>query len=346
MKKETKNLLTVLGFAVTAAALTIIGRKSFKKELENLAIARKEEDDKISELGVSPERMRSQVLESDNPVDNNFVKAMFVGIESNPDWDDEVINPDAVLNSETLVHITEARGQYGERFLDFLLEIPEYFSKTGSYNDLKIGDYFTAMRQLKDYLWSRVIVFSPEPKFGMGAYIAFSYMSPVSNEKMTDFVEIPRRIWSNWAKDGHDGLTEFYEDVGTSGLQAIIKKGGEELLSKVSRLFDEKVAERFPDTEASPNYKFEDIRLMYRISFKEAESDERPIGITIKTGLQSLEYILKEFAVCKNGLRKTVKYSHFMFHAPNDEGKFDSLTRYYVADSKRRIVPDYYNYPE
>ena len=35
-----------------------------------------------------------------------------------------------------------------------------------------------------------------------------------------------------------------------------------------------------------------------------------------------------------------------MFHAPSENGEFDSLTRYYTTDENNKVVFDSYAYPE
>ena len=216
--------------ALAGLALYKLLENSYKKELKTLVEAKEQENKDIESLGVSSERMRSQVFDCEREVDRNIVKAMYVGIEAkiekNPDYAD-LVDIDKVLASQNIVHVTEERGYKGLKYLTLLLEIPDNaMEKKGNFAIPRIGDYYVAMKQLKEHLWSREVVYCKEPIGRMTAFLAYSYTDPKKegNENVTTTVEIPRSIWSRW-EDEHDGLVEFYEDVCKNGLSAIKKKG-------------------------------------------------------------------------------------------------------------------------
>lgn len=358
MEKET-NKKTFVSVGKWGKALAIAGavagivwylKNSYKKELKNLSETKKEEDKKIESLGVSPERMRDQVYDCEREVDRNMVKAIYVGIESNPDWNEDVIDIDKVLPSQTIVHITEEKGRNnGLKYLNFLLEIPDNsVEKKGSFAVPRIGDYYIAMRQLKEHLWSREVAYCKEPAGRMTIYLAYSYRMPKKDEEggyevVTETVEIPRSIWSRW-EDEHDGLIEFYEDVRENGMAAIKKKG---ILEEFQDVLTNDFVAKNPDANPSEfAIHYEDFILIYKISFKEARYDG-DTGISVKTALDCLKYISEEFVVTRKATEKGgVKYDRFMFHAPSENGEFDSLTRYYTTDENNKVVFDSYAYPE
>lgn len=335
-----------------AIALAWLLRNSYKKELKALSEAKEEENKEIESLGVSSERMRNQVYDCEREVDRNMVKATYVGIESNPEWNPDVINIDKVLGSQSIVHITEEKGGYrGQKYLIFLLEIPEdAVGKKGSFNRPRIGDYYIAMKQLKEHLWGREVAYLRDPIGKMTVYLAYSYKNPDTEEGdyslVTENVEIPRSIWSHW-EDEHDGLVEFYEDLRNNGMEAIKKKG---LIDEFQDILTNDFLSKNPDLNPSDYaIHYEDFILMYKIGFKEAESrEDRDNGISVKTALACLKYMAEEFAVTRRGTtdKGGVKYDRFMFHAPNENGVFDSLTRYYTTNEDRKVIFDTYSYPD
>ena len=356
MEKGTTNKNTFV--SVGKWSLGILGaylvyrvlKNSYKKELKSLSEAKEEENKEIESLGVSSERMRTQVYDCEREVDRNMVKAMYVAVEAQAkteDYIEKMINIDEVLSSQTIVHITEERGYKGLRYLTFLLEIPDNsVEKKGSFAVPRIGDYYVAMKQLKEYLWTKKVVYCKEPMGRMTISLAYSYRDPKAGEGdhslVTENVEIPRSIWSRW-EDEHDGLVEFYEDVRENGLNAIKKKG---VLEEFQDLLTNDFLAKNPDLNpAEFAVHYEDFILMYKISFKEARTKD-DFGINVKTALDCLKYISEDFIVTRKGTEKGgVKYDRFMFHAPSDNGAFDSLMRYYTTDKNNRVVFDSYAYP-
>jgi hypothetical protein len=348
MKTNKKTFVGILaGIALTTVAALAI-RRATRREEKRLVEMKKQEDRDIESLGVSPERMRAQVIECERKADKNMVKAMFVGIESNPEWDKDVIDVDKALRSKAMLHIIEDTGNRGIKYLNFLFEIPD-LSGTKGYNDPRIGDYYVSMKQLKEYLWSRVVTYCKEPRGYMAVYLAYSYKNP--NKKsdndhslISEVVEIPRSVWSKWA-DEHDGVYEFFTDAEENGILPACQK--KRVWEEVCEVLTNDIVSKNPDIETldtiSPRP--EELRLMYKISFREAER-AGDFGIDVKTALNCLKYVYEEFSVTRKGSEKGgVGYDNFMFHAPNDEGVFDSLTRYYTAKGGE-VVHDSYSYPE
>ena len=348
MKANKKTFVGILaGLALTTVAAIAIKRAT-RREEKRLVEMKKQEDQDIKDLGVSPERMRSQVIECEREADKNMVKAMFVGIESNPDWDKDVIDIDRALSSKSMLHITEDTGNRGIKYLNFLFEIPD-LSGTKGYNDPRIGDYYVSMKQLKEYLWSRVVTYCKEPRGYMAVYLAYSYKNPnKKSEKdhslISEVLEIPRSVWSKWA-DEHDGVVEFFNDAEENGILPACQK--KHVWEEVCDVLTKDIISKNPDIEnldtISPRP--EELRLMYKISFREAER-AGDFGIDVKTALNCLKYIYEDFSVTRKDSEKGgVRFDNFMFHAPNDEGTFDSLTRYYTTKNGE-VVHDSYSYPD
>jgi len=347
--KANKKTIAGMILAGAAAVYGIIKlvAKATKKEEARLVEERKKEDQKIEALGVSPERMRAQVAECEREADRNMVKAMYVGIESNlPDGDKNVIDIDAALRSKSLLHITEDRGKWGNKYLNFLFEIPD-LSGTLGYNDPRLGDYFVAMKQLKDDLWSNIVRYCNEPRGYMAVYLAYSYKNPRKSEKdyplVSEVLEIPEAVWSKW-RDEHDGVIEFFNDAEKNGLLPVCQKRG--VWEIIDELLTADIASKNPGVELSTiSPRPEELRLMYKISFREALRDG-DYGVDVQTALNCLNHIYDEFSVTRKGSSKGgVVYNRFMFHAPNDDGIFDSLTRYYTTKGGN-VVHDSYSYPE
>ena len=116
--------------ALAGWALYKLLKNSYKNELETLVEAKEQENKKIESLGVSPERMRSQVFDCEREADRNMVKAIYVGmeakVEKNSDYT-ELIDLDGVLSSKAIVRVLEERGGYKgmTKYLIFLFEIPD-----------------------------------------------------------------------------------------------------------------------------------------------------------------------------------------------------------------------------
>jgi hypothetical protein len=354
MEKGTnKNTFVSVGkyalLGIGVALLWKFVQNSYKKELKGLSEKKEKEDKDIESLGVSPERMRDQVYDCEREVDRNMVKAIYVGmeakVEKNSDYS-EMIDLDRVLSSQAIVHVTEERGGYkGMKYLIFLFEIPDSaLEKKGNFTVPRIGDYYVSLRELKDHLCSREVVYFKEPIGKMTAYLAYSYKDPKEGDgNVTTTVEIPRSIWSRW-EDEHDGLVEFYEDVRKNGLNAIKKKG---ILDEFQDFLTNDFLAKNPDSDPSEfAIHYEDFILAFKIGFREARTEEEN-GITVKTALDCIRHISEDFEVIRKGSDKGgVKYDRFLFHAPNENGIFDSLTRYYTTGKGGKIIFDSYSYPE
>lgn len=327
-------------------------KNSYKKELKTLSDAKEQENKEIESLGVSSERMRAQVYDCEREVDRNMVKAMYVAVEAQAKtsgYIEEMINIDEVLSSQTIIHVTEEKGYKDLKYLTFLLEIPENsVEKKGSFTIPKIGDYYFAMNQLKDILWREYAVSLKEPIKKKTIYLVYSHRDPKAGEgdydMVTESVEIPESIWARW-QDEHPGPGEFYRDVRENGLNAIKKKGA---LEEFQDLLTNDFLAKNPDCNPSEfAVHYNDLILMYKISFREARDKGDYFGINVKAALDCLKYISEKFEVTRKGTKNGgIKYDRIMFHAPNDNGAFDSLMRFYMTDKNNRVVFDTYAWSE
>ena len=378
-QKSTSNKTLVTAGIVGIAAAAVCGIVALivgKRETKKLSEAKAAEDETAVALGLSPKRFREQVLESDNEEDRNVVKATFVAIESSPNWDPEVLNVDKALEAPALLHVLEGWGRgsddRGRRVISLLFEIPDYSKDRGQYNLLRVGDYFSALKSLMDYIYRSIMKgFCRTPNGEKVIYLAYSFVNPMCKSDddndaiISEYVEVPRNIYSAWAQD-HDGLVEFNEDCENHpdprGGQNIIKVFEEKKMSdQLVQLLGNDIKRKYPEINLSeiggvePDF----VQLMYRMDFVEERTEgngEYCVGMSIKTLRDSLRYIHDEFIIARRGrdeketenLRKKhgTKYTNFLFHAPNANGEFDSLTRYYMADGKRNIVSQTYAFPK
>lgn len=344
MKSKQK---TFVGTILSVAALIaggILVRRAVKREEKRLYAEEKKQNSEIESLGVPAERMRSQVIECEREADRNMVKALYVGIESSPEWEEGIIDTTKCLEAEAMVHVTEETGYNGIKYLAFLFEIPDLSNSKG-YNNPRIGDYYTAMRQLKEYLWSKVVVYCKEPIGRMSVYVAYSYMDPREGlsepTKISEVLEVPKSVWSKWA-DEHDGAVEFYMDASKRSVVDACKDKG--VWGELAAAIAADIEKKNPNSELSVTPFMEEVRLMYKISFREA-TRSGDFGIDVKSALIALKYITDDFSVNRKGSDKTgYVYEQIMFHAPNEDGEFDSLTRFY-ANKGGKIVHDTYSYP-
>ena len=337
--------------ALAGWALYKLLKNSYKNELETLVEAKEQENKKIESLGVSPERMRSQVFDCEREADRNMVKAIYVGmeakVEKNSDYT-ELIDLDGVLSSKAIVRVLEERGGYKgmTKYLIFLFEIPDSaLEKRGNFTTPRIGDYYVLLEQLTSHLCSREVVYFSEPIRKMTVYLAYSYNdSKEGDEKVTTTVEVPKSIWSRWKEGRRDGLVKFYEDVRKNKLTAIKKKG---VFNEFQELLTNDFLAKNPDSDPSEfAAHYEDLILAYKIGFIEARTEEEN-GITVKTALDCIKHISKNFKVVRNGFEDDgVKYDRFLFQAPNENGIFESLLRYYTTGKGGKIIFDSYDYPE
>ena len=339
--KNTKTGIIGLISGAAALALALWFKRNYKKEQEKLVAEKKAEDNSIRALGISPERMREEVLECKVEEDRNLVKALYVAVDSNPDFDKNVVSAEEYMKKD-IIHVTEDCDTHGNKYLTFLFEIPDYARERGNYNELRIGDYFRGMSEMAEHVWGRIIKYCPKPQTRMSVFLGYSYKDPFFNkekieedkEYISELVEVPRNVWEKWETDAHDGLIEFYEDCYDRGDKA--KAAVNDLIEKV--VF-EKYSGVASELKEPINPRYEDVRLMYRVSFRE-RSDTYPYGVTLESGIETLKWLLSSFKVCKKGKEEKTEalYDNIMFHAPNYGGEFDSLTRYYTTDERTHDV--------
>ncbi len=348
MKKADERFALTAALVGLGIAAVVWFKVNIKKEKQKLVEVQQAENKTITDLGISPKKLREEVLECNTEEDRNLVKALYVAVESNPDFDKDVVNIDQCLKKD-IIHVTEDMDSRGNKFLTFLFEIPNYARQRGNYNELRIGNFFRGMSEMTEHVWSNIIRYCPKPQTRMSVFLAYSHKDPFFNketiaedkEYISELVEVPRSVWEKWETETHDGLIEFYEACYDRTDKA--KEAVDELISKT---VSDKYAERVSELTEPINPRFEDVRLMYRVSFKE-RSDDYPFGVTLDTGIKTIKWLLDEFRISKKGKEESAKplYDNIMFHAPNYGGKFDSLTRYYCTDENtHKVIVDCYGY--
>ena len=274
--------------AIAAAGLTFfLVKRSVKKEVAKIKAAEEQQDRDIEKLGVPAARMRGQVLETGNEADRNMVKAVYICINDNPDnWAEDIINVDKALATNSLLHITEEKRARGGKNLQLLFEIPDLSG--GDRNDPKIGDFYTSFKQLKEWLWSNVVLYDRDLYGNMAVFMAYSIKNPrrvseTDPEFISEVLELPKSIWSKWEGE-HDGIVEFFNDAEENGLYDVCQEKG--VWEIVNDILTNDILQKNPEiTDLSVIApKFEELRLMYKISIRESENADDH-GLTVKGAL-------------------------------------------------------------
>lgn len=305
MKKLTK-----ISCAVVTSALAFVAYKSYKnwkkrKEREEEVESKRKEE--LDSMGVSVEKLDKEIdIDED---ENNLVKGLYVGVRFNPEWDLDIIDVDTCLEKSNIIHLM----QFNKGHLSFVFEIPEIKNNTP-----KIGDYITKFSSTANKLWEDIVKYSPKPKTSLLGYFIVSYKEKDSDETKYGYLRIPESLYSPFADDKHDGLTEYIHRLRT----------GQEQKSTVLD------GVNFGDTGVV-EMKAIDVQLFFQIEFP--IQTKNSYGINLMSGMKCLRYLTENVTVKgKNG--REVEYRNIFFHAPNPIDKEWDFMYYYDTDSNNNVI--------
>ena len=277
--------------------------------------------------------------------------------------DDYFVDEDVEMRRK-IIHVTEEVIK-GNRHLKFLLGIPEY--SNGNFNKFRIQDILNALSNAGDYIFSKILKTGVVPDLKWKKAVAvleyeYSCTDPEDTTRRIQFWEVPGWLLNKMYDDPGDKhnkavkLTEDFAD--REGRAEIEKKIGEDIKSLLlaNALKTESKEAKGEVDEKSISFKsIRDITLMYSMIFQEENFMTGDAGLISTTkALESIEYLLgKEQAekACTFKLEKREEtgrrvslgevlpktlshtYERVIFHAPNKDGEFDSLARYYATDT-------------
>ena len=277
--------------------------------------------------------------------------------------DDYFVDAEDVEKRRKIIHVTEEVIK-GNRHLKFLLGIPEY--SNGNFNKFRIQDILNTLSNAGDYIFSKILKTGVVPDLKWKKAVAileyeYSCTDPSDTTRRIQFWEVPGWLLNKMYDDPgdkHNKAVKLSEDFADrDGRAEIEKKIGEDLKSLLianAQKTEAMEANGEVDTNSISFKSIRDITLMYSMVFQEENfmtGDACLISIT--KALESIEYLLgkeQEEKACTFKLEKREEtgrkisvgevlpktlshtYERVIFHAPNKEGRFDSLARYYATD--------------
>ena len=315
---------------LAGAALIVVARKLYKSIERNLDEEKKAQDEEIESLGVSAKKLNEELDSFED--ENNMVKSLAVGTMFNPNWDFDYVNPDLALDADYLISVMQEKHVLkdgkAEDSLVFYFDIPEYTGN--SYRDLKIGDFLSSYSNAAKIIEQEIVKMCRAWKSFIGL-ITVTYQDPKDpNEEISERVEInDPTIYEELADGRHDGLASFYEGIRNKTLPDSVN---EKLTAWVNQ--------RWPN--ALENFRIIEISLAYKIAFR--IQTENMCGITFKSALETLKYLVEEFKIKKN-LNYTsyrisndsspkFQYKNIIFCAIGDSGKHELTSYYHIKKGK------------
>ena len=347
MKKTSK----VWGAVALSLAAIYVFYKKCKKEVKKLEEAEKKTQEELKDLGVSVSKLEKEMIPGID--DDNLVKAMYISMEFG-DGDTDIFDPDEGINSYKVIHVRQSTDTRTKRQrLDFMLEIPfEYLEETqGNFNCPRLPDFIRCSKEASRYLSDNFVnngvkleQFKEHPKTGLEGYYIFEYRYADMTEDQQSYfapVKIPDYFYSRYAKNGHNGLTDYIKHLKQEGTSK------DELHEIVSYLF------YCSNGREISKICIVDAVLYFNISFG-IQNTFNPIGINLKTGLECLDWLYDKFRVKRNkdSENEGFKYEHILFHAPDESSKYKdwSILWYYTTDdpinrgANRRVISEDYIY--
>lgn len=340
--------LKILGSLSAILLIIYVFYKNCKKEVKKLEEAEKKTNAELKELGIPVKKLEKEMIPGLD--DDNLVKTMFISMEFSDKIDSSFIDPDKAIDSEKVIHVRQTTDTKTKRQrLNFTLEIPtDYISSTkGNYNSPRLPDFIRCSKDAALYMSDNFVKFAERPRTSLEGYFVFEYRyaDMPEDEFYYTSARIPECFYSRFAKDGHDGLSEYIEYLNTS-------RGGtkEEVQEITSYLFCN------TGSREIGKINLVDAILYFNISF-EIQDNIEPTGINLKTGLDCLNWLIDPengFKVTrgnKGNSREEFKYEHILFHAPDDSKyKKWSLLWYYTTDdpenrsASRRVISKDFTY--
>lgn len=320
-----RKTFKIFGVLALIASTGYVLYKAYKQEFKKLEKEEKKEKAELEELGISKEKVEEEMV----PGDNNLVKAMYTGIRFSSYWDLDYINTKGCLNSQNVIHVGISDTPYGKQGLAFMFEIPA--TTEGNYRAPRIGDYISSFSAAAKHLWYDVVkVADPEdenskPITKLEGYLSVSYKKDGDDEEYLKLVKIPQELYSMYRTKDHDGLTEYVEAVRSRRV-------------KFNNL-DCKLMDLMDMVDDDGKYIFEakakDVLLFFKIVFPIQLKTENGVtrGINLKSGIQSLEYLIDSVEVIgKNG---RVTYDHVLFHPQNEKNNNWVYFQYYDTEKDK-----------
>lgn len=352
---EKKNVYKIVGAGTLLLALGVWVYETFKKEKKQIANDQKKIVDEIVEVGGDPEKVVEQVVESVEESDRNFTKALFVSLNSpGSGFNTDFIDTDKVLPQENIIHVTEdVAGD--KRFLKLLFEIPNYSQEVGNYNKITFKIITRAIQDAGKYIMTKIFKLGERPAWSSTVVVlSYSYLyqetpeSPII-EKYRYF-EIPKKILEKAYPGGeYDSMRprseRFYQDMNTpEGRSYLDQVVGNDITRMINRDAQRKAEADCDNLVMTENsLRLKDVLLMHSIGFPLEEDGERLISLS--QAADALEFLVDNdsdeskrwFVIERRGQKGDIsnavldsfRYKGILFHAPNKDGKFDSLSRHY-----------------
>ena len=317
--RSSKKILWVVGSLLVAAGATYFVIKK-TRETEQEIDEQEEKDQKdLEDLGVNTETLKNHGVS----ITENLVQGIHQTIRHSTDWDIDTIDPDLVLEDNSIVHVKESEFK-GKTHLDFVFELPNYTED--SYKFPKIKDFKLAFDKLSDELWAHHVVKSPRPYRRIEAYVVISVENEETGTKKDYIKKVPQEWYKSYANEQNDGVARFYEDYNDPKKNEDLKNG---LVNNFIKDFVTGDRDGFKFTVS-------DLFLAWRISFQ-VQNNNRGEGINLISATKSLKYITEEFKVQREGGKGEVKFEHILFHA-NDDTSDLSPTFYNLEGEEETMV--------
>lgn len=325
--KENKTTLikwmVVAGLGLAGGYLFYRKTKKSYKEL----VAREEANNRLlAEEGLSPEDMEPQPSPesgSGSSEDDNFVKKLYEEVRFESDLDIDCLDTDKIYTnpvSENVVHIRLGR-KAGRDMLEFLFEIP--FGAYGSGREFSstvpgIPDFLNSLlgekkkKSVSEYEersfregglaqeLKSILLVTPPAFSQMEGYFFLTFDRKDEGPdypRCSGMVKIQPEFYRDYADDTQNGLSKYVAKVKLD----------------LMRTKDACVLEC--ESKNIEKVHIEDIILVQKLSFPVA-TDQHPDGVTLKTAVRCLEYILDEFKVVGNRGGK-FDYKYFLFYDPD-----------------------------
>ena len=370
---KSKLLKVIFGF-IAAGIGAVVAYKAIKKEEKKIIEAEEASNKEIQDLGASPEKIKEEVIEHEEESERNFVKALYAVVTS-PDSgiDENYFDLDRICSDDDedekegkkemkVLHVMED-VMSGNRCLKLLIEIPEYTNNRGNYNKLRITDIIYACKDSGKYVMAQILKKSvnEDPAWSkMVAVIEYSYAIKNSDTRKIQLLEIPNRvlkkIYDDDNSENKNMAVRIYEDWSDpQKLAKIQEKAGNDFDQIIQRDALRK-AEAEGDEIILDSIEGSQVELMYSLGFKEEELfgyQKDNCLMTLTQAYEIIEYYLNNFSIKRTG-KKVIPGSPVpvdevldefsiggaMFHAPNKNGRFDSMARFYDTDERGRIFID------
>lgn len=292
--RSSKTALWVFGGILAAAGLTYLVIRNAKKAESDIDEQEKQDKEDLDELGVDTEILRNHGVS----LTENLVRGIQQTIRHSPDWDLDVIDPDVVLEKDTIIHLTESEFK-GKSQLDFVFELPNY---TGdSYKFPKIKDFKLAFDKAAEEMWAHKVVKSDRPYRRLEAYVVMVIKK--DDEEKTYIKRIPADWYKQYATEQNDGVARFYEDYNDP-------KKHEEMKEDLKKNF---IKDYVTGSQEGFEFRVEEIFLGWRISFQ-IQNNNRGQGINLISAIKCLQYLTDEFEVHRDGGKGVVKFENILFH--------------------------------